>query len=356
MNLSARLLETDGDGMHPFQILFARMSITTVCSVAYMYYTKVPQFPFGPKEVRVLLVARGLTGFFGIYGMWWSMMYLPLAEATVITFLAPAAAGYICHLILKTPYTGKEQIAAFLALVGVVLIARPASLFGGASGDATVGPPEAHGNGTTTMPHAGDEPTPEQRLKGIGIAMIGVVGASGAYTTIRWIGKRAHPLISVTYFSVWSTFVSTSVLLVAPLLNIGQPEVRFGLPASLYQWMLLLSLGICGFLLQFMMTSGIGSEKSNRATAMVYTHMLFAAGFDKFVFGHEMGISSVVGCGLIVGSALWAVLSKREPEKKPEMDLEQSPVNMEMEEVVPMLGDDDKDSEEEEEDWMNRVR
>lgn len=63
MNLCARLLELDGEGMHPFQILFVRMSITTVCSCAYMYYTKVPHFPLGARDVRILLVARGVTGF-----------------------------------------------------------------------------------------------------------------------------------------------------------------------------------------------------------------------------------------------------------------------------------------------------
>jgi len=63
MNLCARLLELDGEGMHPFQILFARMSITTVCSCVYMYYNKVPHFPLGARDVRILLVARGVTGF-----------------------------------------------------------------------------------------------------------------------------------------------------------------------------------------------------------------------------------------------------------------------------------------------------
>lgn len=63
MNLSARLLELDGEGMHPFQMLFFRMSITTICSILYMWYTKVPHFPLGAKEVRGLLVARGLSGF-----------------------------------------------------------------------------------------------------------------------------------------------------------------------------------------------------------------------------------------------------------------------------------------------------
>ncbi len=212
MNLAARLLELEGEGMHPFQILFARMSITTILSCAYMYYTKVPHFPFGAKEVRGLLIARGVTGFFGIYGMWYSMMYLPLAEATVLTFLAPGVSGYICHVLLKDPFTRKEQLASFIALAGVVLIARPTSFFGGSEQDVPVSPPTGADNSTqsTSISHMTDEPTPSQRLLAIGAAMIGVLGASGAFTTIRWIGKRAHPLISVTYFSVWCTLVSTT--------------------------------------------------------------------------------------------------------------------------------------------------
>lgn len=355
MNLAARLLELEGEGMHPFRILFARMAITTMFSVAYMYYTKVEHFPFGAREVRGLLIARGLTGFFGIYGMWYSMMYLPLAEATVLTFLAPAVSGYLCHLIMKDPFTRKEQLASLIALAGVVLIARPTSFFGGSDSETTGSPPGTQGNGTQSVSQMGNEPTPAQRLMAIGVAMIGVLGASGAYTTIRWIGKRAHPLISVTYFSVWCTVVSTTVLLVAPLLDIGQPAIRFGLPTSGYQWFLLLSLGCCGFIMQFMLTSGLGGEKSNRATAMVYTHMLFAAGFDKWIFGHEMGVFSLVGCGLIVGSALWAALSKKEQVQKPATDVERSAGGLEREEGIPMLGSRDNDDDDDDDETATRL-
>lgn len=70
MNVTTRLLELEGEGMHPFQVLFARMGITMVLCCVYMWYTKVPYFPLGMKEVRWLLVVRGLTGFFGIFGMY----------------------------------------------------------------------------------------------------------------------------------------------------------------------------------------------------------------------------------------------------------------------------------------------
>ena len=36
----------------------------------YMWRTKVAEFPLGKPEVRVLLVARGLGGFFGVFGLY----------------------------------------------------------------------------------------------------------------------------------------------------------------------------------------------------------------------------------------------------------------------------------------------
>ena len=152
--------------------------------------------------------------------------------------------------------------------------------------------------------------TSAQRLSAVGVALIGVLGAACAYTTIRWIGKRAHPLISVNYFAAWSTIVSTVALLAIP-------GISFRLPASLRQWIYLLFLGICGFVMQFLLTAGLQYEKSSRATNMVYTQMLFALAFDKIVWGTVPGTLSIIGSSLILGSALYiAVLNNKKKETK----------------------------------------
>lgn len=104
MAVTTRVLEKDssyGKGMHPLQvfripfvhrpaffsiltdkndgqILFARMSITVVLSLAYLWWAKIPHAPFGKKEVRVLLVVRGLSGFLGGESLSSSMMCLTL--------------------------------------------------------------------------------------------------------------------------------------------------------------------------------------------------------------------------------------------------------------------------------------
>lgn len=317
MNLTARVLELEGEGMQPMQVLFARMSPTVIFSLMYMRLGHVPDAPLGPKEVRYLLVIRGLAGFFGIYGIWYSVMYLPLAEATVITFLAPNLAGYLCHIFIQEPFTRTEQLASFLSLGGVVLITRPDSLFSGETVSQAAAPAAtAVSNMTDTIsPIPARDPdyvaTLSERLSAVAMALLGVLGGAITIMVLRKIGKRAHPLISVNYFSLWCTIVTTVVLSVAPAVDYNQPELAFALPDSARQWAMLLFVAICGFFTQFLLTAGLSGESSNRATAMTYTHMLFAVTFDRLIFGHTMGWVSVTGCAMIVGSALWVVLAKK---------------------------------------------
>lgn len=67
MDAIVRFLQQGGHGMHPFQVIFARMSITALLSTVYMWYTKVPDFPLGAPAVRGWLILRALAGFFGLF-------------------------------------------------------------------------------------------------------------------------------------------------------------------------------------------------------------------------------------------------------------------------------------------------
>ncbi|KAI9849306.1 MAG: hypothetical protein M1837_004766 [Sclerophora amabilis] len=316
MNVTTRLLETDGDGMDPMQILFGRMTITAVLCCSYMWYTNIPDFPFGKSEVRALLVARGLSGFFGVFGLYYSLMYLPMAEATVLTFLAPIVTCWVCAYLLKEPFTRTEQIAGLVSLAGVVLISHPVSFFSHSEHDAppaSGGPDGAATTNNTVVVHGAHDlasVTPGERLGAVGVSMLGVLGAAGAYTTIRWIGKRAHPLISVNYFATWCTIVSTLTLLTLP-------NISFKLPSNAKEWGYLFFLGICGFVMQFLLTAGLTHEKSSRATNMVYTQMLFALSFDKIIWGTTPGAISIIGSSLILGSAIYVALQKGAEKQKP---------------------------------------
>lgn len=170
-----------------------------------------------------------------------SLMYLPTADAVVITFLAPGLSCWACSFLIKEPFTRIEKIGTFVSLIGVTFIARPASLFGssGAAPPVTGNTDGAPGAGDTKAPSSAanyDNVTPEQRLFAVGIALVGVCGAVSAFVTIRWIGKRAHPLISVNYFAVWCTIV-------AFVAQLTVPGIGFLFPSTARDWFLLLFLG-----------------------------------------------------------------------------------------------------------------
>jgi len=184
---------------------------------------------------------------------------LELSDAIVITFLSPVLAGYLASVFLNEPFTRIEKLGGLIAFIGVVLIARPTSFFSRTNDDSNNNIP------ISDIPNPSvdvDIVPPMQRLLAVLVALVGVAGAGTAYVSIRAIGKRAHPLISVNYFAVWCTIVSfVGTLLI--------PGLSFKLPQSLLQWMLLALIGITGFSMQFLLTAGLQLEKAGRATNMV---------------------------------------------------------------------------------------
>lgn len=298
------------------QVLFARMSITAVASYFYMWYAQVPA-PFGTKPVRKLLLLRATFGFLGVYGLYYSVQYLPLSEATVITFLAPILTCYACSLLIPgETFSRRQQLAALVSLAGVVLIARPFSK----RDDA--------GTAAAAEDESPDDADAFHHVLATVVAFVGVLGASGAYTTIRMIGRRAHPLVSVTYFSSVTTVISLLAMVAAPW-------VPFRLPSTVTEWTLLTGLGVCGFLLQFLLTAGlsyvppasvrvVGAKASSgsKATNMVYMQMLFALFYDKVVWGSTLSPVSWAGSVLILACAVYVAVAQEEKrgEKTPKAE------------------------------------
>ncbi|KIN08591.1 hypothetical protein OIDMADRAFT_153070 [Oidiodendron maius Zn] len=297
MDAMVRFLQQGGRGMHPFQVIVARMGMTFVLSTIYMWWTKVPHFPFGDGKVRGWLILRALFGFSGLFCLYYSVHYLPLAEATIFRFLVPLVTAWACSVFLGQAFTRKELLAGVIAFIGVVFVAHPAGIFGPIDDD--VGASKKDGI---------DEVTPTQRLVAITVSIAGIFGASGAYTTIRIIGDRAHALMSVNYFAIIATIGSTFALLVTP-------GIGFVMPEGAREWTLLLLLGVLGFVLQFLLTAGLQLDKSSKATSMLYTQVVFALTFDWAIWGVLPGSLSILGGSIVIVSTLWAALQKTQPAK-----------------------------------------
>jgi drug/metabolite transporter (DMT)-like permease len=212
----------------------------------------------------------------------------------------------VCFVWLSEPFTWKEALCSFIAFCGVLFVARPPWLF-----------PSSHTRPIADDPN-GKAPLPsisaEQRTLAVLIAILGTFGASTAYATIRVIGKRAHSLISVNYFSLIATIASFAIILV-------HPSLHFVMPKTLGQWGLIAIIGLFGFLLQFLLTEGLQREKGGRATNLTYLQLVFALVVEKVIWGTTPPVESLVGAVLIIGAAIAVSLQRAggEAEKKAEV-------------------------------------
>ncbi|KAI0969112.1 hypothetical protein F4678DRAFT_441000 [Xylaria arbuscula] len=314
MSTAAKLL-TAGDSpnkFHALHIIFVRMLATAILGTLYMWYKKVPDFPLGPRNMFGLLIMRGTAGFCGLFGLYYSLSYLEISDATAISFLVPTWTAVLCYVWLREPYRIQEAFSGLISLAGVLLIARPAFLFGSASTPL----PDA-GNATMAMfivdgpleesPVVG-APSSPQRTLAVACSILGTFAAATAYSTIRTIGKRVHSLISVNYFAGLSTIASGLIILI-------HPDLEFILPQGAMQWILLLIICVAGFLLQFLLTEGLQREKGGRATNMTYFQMVIALVIERIIWGTTPPVLSLVGSALIISAAVWLSLQKAKPNE-----------------------------------------
>ncbi|RGP72915.1 hypothetical protein FLONG3_6553 [Fusarium longipes] len=317
MSMTTRLLETGFETkFHALQIIFVRMLATALIGSFYMWREKVPDFPLGPREVRGLLFLRGMAGSVGLFGLYYSLSYLDVSDATVITFLVPTLTAFIAWVALREPFTINEALAGLIAFTGVLFVARPAFLF--PHKDSFLSGSVSDKSETTKGILSAVKATPQERTIAICCSIFGSIAAATAYSTIRVIGKRAHSLVSVNYFAVLATVSSFLVISI-------HPDLHFEIPKTLAEWALLLSIGVSGFLFQVLLTEGLQREKAGRATNLIYVQLVYAVIIDRVIWGTIPPPASFIGSALIIGSAVWVALQKKAPsEPKPLVDEERN--------------------------------
>ncbi|KAF8883039.1 EamA-like transporter family-domain-containing protein [Infundibulicybe gibba] len=295
VNMAVKRLHFIDPPVSTMQLIAIRMSVTYVCSLIYMLSTGIPDPFLGPKGVRILLVLRGVSGFIGVFGMYYSLQYLSLSDATVLTFLAPLCTAIAGSLLLNEKFSIREALAGIFSLFGVILIARPAIIFGANSQGRTV-----TGDITNTVV---ERDTPSQRLAAVGIALVGVLGGTGVYISIRAVGKRAHPLHILASYSMQCITVTTIYMIAT--------KSPFIVPTRLDWLGLFILIGISGFAAQILFTMGMQRETASRGALAAYTQVIFAGILEQIFFKPIPSILSVCGTLIILTSALYVILTKK---------------------------------------------
>lgn len=255
MTTAAKLV---GARIPVFEIVFARALFSVLATAALLRRAGVPLL--GTR--RPLLALRGLLGFLGLSCSFYSVIHLPLAEATLLQFMHPVFTVALAALLLGERIGRGVWLGIPLALAGVALVLQPS---GGAA--------------------------PLDRFAAA-IALAGAFFAADAYVTVRHLLRTGeHPLAIV--FS----FPALTVALSAPLM-----ATHFVWPRGV-EWLFLLLTGAAAQVGQVALTRGIQLLPASRATVYSYTQVVFAAAIGVALFDETPSALRAAGAALVLGGA-----------------------------------------------------
>ncbi|GFW04500.1 solute carrier family 35 member G1 [Trichonephila clavipes] len=115
--------------LHPGQLSVYRF--VAILAMSLPQTVKCGENPFGPRDLRFLLVLRGIFGATNLFLNFLAFRYLPLGEAAVIIFSVPVFVTVAARIFLKEPCGIFQSVTVVLAVIGIIFTAKiPSRLMG----------------------------------------------------------------------------------------------------------------------------------------------------------------------------------------------------------------------------------
>lgn len=264
------------------------------------------QFAAAPVALAWIVASAGLAGlktqrlgahvrrsFLGLVGMvftFGSLVLLPLAEAATLGFTVPIFATILSAIILREKVGVHRWSAVVIGFVGVLVVIQP---------------------GSGSFPLTG-------ALVGLTSAfLIGIISLQ-----LRDMGRTEAPATTVFYFSILSSLILFA-LHVMPLPRLLEAALDWGNAShSLYQWGLILGLGLSGGLGQIALTASLRYAPVSTVVGMDYTALLWSTLYGWAIWGVLPGPSTWMGAPIIIASGLYIAwrehrLSLNKPKELP---------------------------------------
>ena len=262
--LMAALVKEAGQlGIPLLQIIFVRALISVALSLIDIARAGV--HPLGHR--RVLLFARGLSGFLALTGVFYALIHLTMAQATVLQYLHPVFTALLAFLFLAERPTTATLACIALSLLGLACIVSPYWV----AGDATSAP---------LWPV----------IAGLG----GAFGSGVAYTLVRKLVTTEHPSVIVLYFPL---------VCVPGTLLLGSADFVWPTAAG---WWVLLGVGCFTQLGQLALTKAMQRDAASRVTSLSYVQIIFGAILGWLAFGEIPTPATLWGGGLILLGAIFS--------------------------------------------------
>lgn len=192
-----------------------------------------------------------------------ALFYLPLAESTTISFVAPLFAVMLSALVLREKVGIHRWSAVAIGFAGVLVVMRPE---------------------TSHLPAIG-----------LMLALGSAFGVAIVTITIRQL-SRSEPTQTIVF---WFTFLS--------MLATGALMPFYGQVHDAWTWAILLALGLFGGLGQILMTGSLRFAPVSTVVPFDYSNLLWAVLLGWLVFASPVPATTWLGAAAIIGSGLYTL-------------------------------------------------
>ncbi len=214
-----------------------------------------------PKGALLYLFLRAIAGSVGVFGNFYAIDRILLADAAILNKMAPFFTILFCFIILREKIKPVPLICIIIAFLGSILIVKPSFNF------------------TQMLPTLA--------------AFMGGVGAGLAYASIRKLSYLGcNGKIIILFFSAFSMMLSVPYLI-----------TNFN-PMSGYQVLMLCLAGSCAAGGQFSVTAAYYHAPANKISIYDYSQVLFSTLFGFIFFGQIPDWMSILGYFIIIAMAI----------------------------------------------------
>ncbi|KEI10288.1 membrane protein [Clostridium sp. K25] len=256
MNLFGKLAFT----ATPYQKTFISNVVASIIICCIIFYKK--DSIIGKLENRKYLFLRGIMGTISIFTLYYSLDYLFLADATILTKLSPFFTIIFSFIILKENFTKSQLYFLIMAFLGSLFVIKPEF-------------------NSSIIPS----------LMGI----LSACTAGIAYTMIRILGNKE------TFYTIILSFTGIATLTMFPSIFINNN-------ISIQHTLFLILGGFCFTLGQVFLTIAYKSAPASEISMFDYLGLLFAGIYGFILFKEVPDMLSIIGYFIIVAISILNIL------------------------------------------------
>lgn len=245
-----------------YQIVFFRSIGTLFFTIPLIIKYRIPFFGNNKK----LLLIRGIAGVISLTCFFQSLNYLAVGTAVSLRYTSPIFAAIFALIFLKEKVKPMQWFLFLVAFIGVLII-------------------KGFGVNVNSV--------------GLFLIILSAIFLGLVFVAIRKIRDTDHPLVIINYFMIMA-FVFGGVM------SINDWKT----PNSL-EWLLLLSLGVFGYIGQLYMTKAFQSHETNIIAPLKYLEVVFMIVIGASWFGEIYNLWTLLGILLILIGLVYNIYLKR---------------------------------------------